>query len=219
MKNWESLHAFFQCINNKADYIVLRNYEEFIVGDFNNEHPDIDILCSDRSSFLTIIQSESRSKVKENVIHRVILVKGKEVALDIRQIGDGYYDEKWEIEMLNKRKLLNDFCYVMDDTNYYYSLIYHALVQKNTLSKDYERRLIDMAMNLNLPLSIPLTTKELEAYMKTKGYVYTYPQDLGVITNFSNIDKSLLKKDFIGITHRMIRDIKKRCIKLFKYFS
>lgn len=208
MKKWRSLQEFFNCINKEAEYVVLRNYEEFVNGTFSVEHPDIDILCRDTQSFLSVIGSKSRSEKIDHKVHRLVSINEQEVMLDIREIGDGYYDTRWEKEMLNSRILLNNYCYVLNDIDYFYSLLYHAFIQKHMLSNDYETRLKQMASELNICISEPLSTKELEEYMRKKGYKYTYPKDLGVITNFSNIDGKLIKRDFKAIFRREIRNFK-----------
>lgn len=209
MKNWKSLQEFFEYLNKESEYVVLRNYEEFINGNFSVDHPDIDLLCRDAQLLLSKIGSKSRCEnFEDNKIHRLILINGFEVMLDIREVGDGYYDTCWENEMLSNRVLLNNYCYVLNDTNYFYTLLYHAIVQKRSLSDDYEKRLKHMAAKLNISLSEPLSTKELEVYMRKKHYKYTYPEDLGVITNFVNIDKNLIKRSFRGMFRRNIRDLK-----------
>ena len=61
----------------------------------------------------------------------------------------------------------------MDEKNEFYSLIYHAIIQKNSVSEDYAEKLAAMAGISEFTEAWGL--KELEAFMKEKGYRYTYP--------------------------------------------
>ena len=214
-KNWDSLQVFFSVLNEKIEYLVLRNYEEFIDGLFNVDHPDIDILCRDSKEFIHFAESMTRTGNPKDLIHQKIMIGGKPVSLDVRHVGDGYYDESWEKDMLRKRRLINNLCYVMDEENYFYSLLYHALIQKNTLSNDYQIRLEAMAIKLfDEPKYLPVSLEMLQSYMREKGYHFTYPEYLGGIANFAQVDKRLIKADrtrcfrkFIFSLNRKINNI------------
>lgn len=214
-KNWDSLQTFFSVLNENVEYLVLRNFEEFVEGIFNVDHPDIDILCRDSKELIHFAECTTRTGNHKDLIHQKILIGGKSVALDIRHVGDGYYDESWEKDMLRKRRLINNLCYVMDEENYYYSLLYHALVQKKTLSNDYQIRLETMAIKLfDETKYSPVSLEMLQSYMREKGYRFTYPEYLGGIANFDQIDKNLIKADrircfrkFIFILNRKINKI------------
>jgi hypothetical protein len=217
MKNWESLFDFFNVLNSNVEYVVLRNYEDFLEGKFNVEHPDIDVLCRDSEEFIRHAKSISRSKNKNDLIHQKVLIQDKFVALDVRYVGDGYYDESWEEDMINKRVLLNDFCYVLDDENYYFSLLYHALVQKWELSKDYQIRLEHMANHLLKEVNCsPYSLDLLQSYMRKKGYLFTYPVYLGGIANFKGVDKDLIKVDRTRPFRKMVYLLKKKINRIVK---
>lgn len=214
--NWESIESFFSALNDNVDYIVLRNFEGLVEGRlFNEVHPDIDVLCKDVEKLLFYAKVGDNINQKK-IGRQQIKIDGRFVRLDVRFVGDGYYDKQWEDEMLTRRRLIKGLCYVPDETDYLFSLIYHALVQKNKLSEDYEFRIKQIASNLGKSLSDPLSTKELEVYMRSKGYKYTYPSDLGVITNFSGIDKKLVEYDVRAVARRRLRAFRNSLIKLLK---
>lgn len=206
MYNWESLQSFFSTLNNNAEYLVLRNYEVFFEGKlFNDKHPDIDILCHAPQQIIPYAKSVGRTKDKNDFTHQQVMINDKVVDLDIRFVGDGYYDKLWEIDMLKQRKKHLDFCYVMDDENYFYSLLYHALIQKNSISMDYQKRLEYMASKLPVEFNdSPISIESLQTFMRSKSYMYTYPLNPGTIANFSMVDKSLIKKDIIRIFNRFM---------------
>lgn len=215
IKKWDSLREFFNVLNKNVEYVVLRNYEEFLEGEFNVAHPDIDILCRDSKELIHFAESTTRTGNSKDLIHQQIMIGEKTVALDVRHVGDGYYDDLWEENMLNNRRIINNLCYVLDKENYYYSLLYHALIQKKSLSNDYKIRLEAMANRLFDEIKYPPSSLEmLQNYMKEMNYHFTYPDFLGGIANFAEVDKKLIKADrtrcfrkFIFLLNRKINKI------------
>ena len=145
MKEWGSFKEFFDVLNKECKYLVLRNYRDITdEGKAGGEHEDIDFLCDDAARFIAVCGCEPRKSAKDR-IHQKILVGGKVIPVDIRYVGDGYYDPAWEADMLKRRRLYDERMYIMDETDEYYSLVYHAVIQKNTVSEDYAARLAKMA--------------------------------------------------------------------------
>ena len=210
MKNWESLNAFFRVLNEKVAYLVLRNYEDFLDGGFSTIHPDIDILCLDSKEFIQIAESVNRTGNINDLIHQQVMIADELVSIDVRHVGDGYYDETWEKKMLSNRKLKNDFCYVLDDQDYFYSLLYHALIQKKKISNDYEQRLEKMASELSIKTTFrPVSLETLQLYMRDNNYFFTYPENPTGIANFSKVDKTMIKKDPKKQLERIISQLMK----------
>ena len=150
-KNWTSIKSVFETLNkSECNYVVLRNFENMDSDEiFIKDHEDIDFLTDDRKKLINLLNAKSRRFI-DNGIHYFILLNNVKVKIDIREVGDCYYDPKWEIDML-KNKVMSDLgCYVMDARNYFYSLTYHALLQKNNLSEDYKTKLLEMGKTLNL---------------------------------------------------------------------
>jgi hypothetical protein len=178
---WNSLGEFFQAINATTNYLVIRNYEEYVNDRILSEHKDIDILCDEPQLFRTASKAIPR-QAKDDGIHYYIMVNDCKIELDIRWIGDGYYDNKWEQIMLNNRVSFSNLFYVMDKESYYWSLLYHALIHKKSISKDYQAKLSVMAIELNIK------DKNLDDYMRLHGYKYTYPA-----RHFLKKTKSIIK--------------------------
>lgn len=194
MKNWDSLMAFFQAIADE-DYVVLRNYESFDSALLMQEHPDIDLLCGDRGAVSAKLQSSSRVKNPDDPIHRKVLIAHTEVSLDLRCVGDGYYDAKWEEALIKRRVLWHDLCFVPNAEDYFYSLLYHALIQKRSLSEDYQNRLQTMGASLLPAERNPVSLRVLENYMRENRYFYTYPESPGTIFQIKDSDPALIRRD------------------------
>jgi len=182
-KNYKNVHDFFELLNiNGIKYVVLRNYEEMHNDDFFTEgHEDIDLLVEDINSFIDCSYALPKMSPDDKV-HLEIIVDGIKVPLDVRSVGDDYYDSKWEKEIINNRVLApNGNWYVMDKENYYYSLAYHAILQKEKLSYDYLMRLNKMSISLEIDSSKEAEhIKNLNKWMKIKGYHYTKAKDSSV---------------------------------------
>lgn len=180
MYNWPNLESIFSEINNKCNYLVLRNYEELQEGKLIAGHEDIDILCDDAKLFVDTIKGK-KEPVDGHFFHYYVSVCNKIIEFGVRTVGDGYYSESWQKDMLKKRKFVNDFCFAMDDENYFYSLIYHAVLHKKIISNDYFERLTEIGEKID----VKLTSKEqlheiMLLWMKEKNYDIEYPKDISV---------------------------------------
>ena len=214
-KNWVSLEEFFSVLNENVDYLVLRNYEDLLDNGVNTTHPDIDILCRDSKEFIHYAGSVSRTSNPNDLIHQKILIDSKVVSMDVRHVGDGYYDEMWETNMLDKRRVIKDLCFVMDEKNYFYSLLYHALIQKNRVSPDYKIRLEMMGKKLSI--ENPVSLRTLVFFMRDRNYYFTYPENPAGIANFKNIDKSLIKTDLMRLIKRKLYKAVRLIKKILKF--
>lgn len=208
VREWKSIKELFCSLNNsKCNYIVLRNYEELLQEQFLEGHADIDFLC-EKAERLVLCASALPRGDEEDGVHYYVMINNNRVPIDIREVGDGYYDSKWEQKMIATKVLFKNLCYVPDAENYYYSLCYHVLVHKNEISEDYFRRLCIMGNTLGIFQKNFL--QNLEKYMKDMSYKYWYPVDRGVCFNVQNKDKKLLKFEFKHYWPRAIVKIKRR---------
>ena len=198
-----SISELFEQLNaGGINYLVLRNYENLLEPEmYLDGHGDVDLLCDDALSVVKLIDAQAAGPRAKSSwgdgIHYCAYVAGQRVTLDLRQVGDGYYCKKWEQELL-ERKVRHECFYVMSDEDYFYTLIYHAILQKRTFSDEYRLRLEGMSRRLGLEqkdysqlgfISI------LEKHMMENGYVYTYSHDHMVPNRFSLVDRSLVQGD------------------------
>lgn len=189
---------------NRCDipYLILRNYEKLHQPElFMAGHEDIDLLTTDSRALAAHIGAMAfTDKVKEvcnDGVHYYIMIGDRAVSLDIRCVGDGYYCTQWQQDML-KRCVRENGMSVLDKYDYFYSLLYHCLLQKRRLLPDSKTRLKRMAEELNLTMSddsIREFVRLLEDYMRKYHYTYTYPTDIFVPLHTKYIDCSLLQKD------------------------
>ena len=209
MKNWDNLDVIFKEANSKCNYLILRNFEDFYDDVLLPGHDDIDVLCAsktDRKTFVDLFDAVTRVG-KDNGIHYKFLYKNTEIALDIRTVGDGYYDIRWQRNMLKNKVLHNKGFYIMSDDDYFFSLIYHAIYQKNELSNDYLYRLRKMRENCE-HMNQEGFERLLYGFMTENKYYYTYTEDESVIKRF--IEQPHLSSEIkyplsIWIKHRIKR--------------
>lgn len=198
---FEQLADVFEAIKDE-EYVILRNYEDFDNLEFLKSHPDIDLLCRSRETLVDKLSLKSRRK-KEDGIHYKLSVAGVEVAVDLRCVGDGYLDARWEDTILRNRISRQDY-YVMDEKNYFYSLLYHVILQKDSVAEDYVNRLQRMSETLSIPFSFEQKEEVLDAYMANQGYQYCYPEFLGTIFHKERVDQSLVEKNMGKQLQRMV---------------
>lgn len=203
MYNWESLEAFFSYLNSNVRYAVLRNYEDLSLEISSSSHPDIDLLCEDAKKLIRVARSEQRGKKSRHLAHQKIMISNKVIALDVRATGDGYYDARWEEAMLETR-ILKDGMYVLEHTEYFYSLLYHVLIQKPEVSDEYFKRLMKMAEDCNISVDKNSLLPCLESYMRKNGYYYTYPASCATRFFVDKVDDSLIEKNLYKYMKRKI---------------
>lgn len=205
---FNDIFSFFELINSVCKYIVLRNFEDFPEILTTSEHPDIDILCENAKQVASKLSLEN-SQNYNDYVHYHIAINGKDIDVDLREIGDGYYDSTWEKKILNNRVFSNKGFYVPDDTDYFYSLLYHALIQKKKLSDDYRQRLGVMARNVNVGL-ISVGYDNLNEFIRQNGYKYTYPKNPGTTFELKNVDPDLVEKNLSKKFARTCHKIKRK---------
>lgn len=196
MKAWDTIDDLFSVLNaSDVPYIILRNYEEIEADNFyTSGHADIDFLTSDAKRFAALLEGKPRFG-SDDGIHYVINVAGTEVVIDVRHVGDGYYDKKWERSLLAGKVMHDGRFFVSDSVNYYYTLIYHAILQKKALADDYLSRLNQMAAGIGCTACDETGhLAALEQFMKRSGYKYTYPYDVWVPLRTELLDKSMVRK-------------------------
>lgn len=181
---WKNLRQLFTLLNIGADYLVLRNFESLP----DNPEDDIDFLTRDYQKLASL--ANLKQKVKENRPYKGVLQVGdQELPVDIRFIGDGYYDAVWEKEML-ERKIRSESFYIPRADDHFFSLIYHARIHKVKVREDYYSRLESLAQQIGYEQfekhildSDEQTGKLLGGYMTANGYRYESPIDPGVKEN------------------------------------
>ncbi len=199
--HWHTINEFLSFIHKYDRYLILRNYEGLLDVGLSLKHADIDILCDNALDFISFSKIETKT-TPEDTIHRKVLIDNTWVDVDVREIGDGYFDRNWEKKVLDRRKLYSSSFYVMSDADYFYTLLYHACVHKHSISTDYHTRLDRMAKEMNIDFSPDSPRTSLENYMRKQGYKYEIPVYGGAIFNLRGSSLSLVSFDIKRIINR-----------------
>lgn len=189
-KGWSSLREFFHALKN-ADikYVVLRKYD-LMPDSFIEDDKDLDVLCISHDEFVLFANAEKRSI---GISGYKIKVENDWLSLDVRFVGDDYYEKSWQRNVLANRIEFNDCVYVMDHENYLYTVAYHVLTQKQSISSYYKNLILTLEDELygsrDLLSSEDCLAEALSSFMKANGYLFVEPKDNSVIQNQNNIKK------------------------------
>lgn len=187
-EGFTTVNEMFYALNNCIKYAIIRNYESLPDEIYVNEHNDIDIICESYENAAYVLNAEK--VFQENYrVHYKVKVENKIAYFDLRYIGDEYYYYKLEKNIIKNRKYNEKGFFVISDEEYFYGLIYHALIHKPQFSEDYKNRLKQMN-NMNIKLE---TEKDyiniLEKWLLKNGYMITKPLDYSVQFNLENTKK------------------------------
>ena len=216
---WESLEKLFYVMNETLQYVVLRNFEKLPNEYISNDHGDIDLLVKDLKQ---TVYKTNAIKVHhgKNRFHYKIKIARQYVYFDFRCIGDNYYDEKWQLDILkNKIKSSGGFN-IPSDEDHFYSLIYHALIHKKTISDDYHIKIRNIFKTLKYynkeNCNFTIYLKLLEKFLTSKGYVIVEPNDKSVYFDKKYIN---YKRDIDQFNIFNIKDVKPYLPDEWKNFS
>jgi len=129
----------FCILNTYENWVLLRNWENIKESLISDLHQDVDILTEDYYRTLTLLNTHPVFDQKYRV-HYLVKLDGQQIPFDIRYVGDKYYDEKWEKQMLKNRVSENGI-YRLNNEDYFWSLLYHAVFHKRAISEDYREKL------------------------------------------------------------------------------
>lgn len=170
--NWEQLLC---TIDKLTPYVILRNIET-ITSDDHEIHGDTDLLVGDFQTAVTISAARKEALGKDRVLYSVLINNVKQL-VDFRHLGDGYYCELWEKNMLSNRNRVNDTVFwTLNDEDYSFSLLYHALVHKPYISDDYQIILKKYFGTTDRDVLI----QKLKGFIEEKEYTFSKPVDSSV---------------------------------------
>lgn len=203
---WKSLEHLFYVLNNTISYVVLRNYENIPTEYDFSIHGDIDILTENKCNIAYIANAIPVYSEPYRVYHYVNIGSGM-IPFDFRFIGDNYYDREWEKNILKQRVLSSKGFYIPDPVNQYYSLLYHAYVQKYDIAEDYPVKLSYFANSINEQYVNDklISIAQLDKFMQENDYEYIQCEDITVGFNLNNLQLSRRYNRFEG---KCIRSVK-----------
>lgn len=183
-KGWESIKDMFYALNNCTEYAILRNYEQLPEEIYVNEHNDVDIICKSLEDVAYILNAQPVFE-EEYRVHYKTKAENKDVYFDLRYINDNYYYNKLEERILANRVYNEKGFYTLNQEDYFYTLLYHTLIQKLDFREDYKERLIKLDTQNRVTNSTTLEefANILEKWMRQNNYILVEPTDKSVIFN------------------------------------
>lgn len=185
---WKTVEDMFYALNNCARYAILRNYESLPEEIYVNEHNDIDLICESKEDTAYILNAKPVHKENYRVQY-IAKLEERNVYFDLRYIGDNYYDEKMEKDILENRILNKKGFYTLNLENYFYTLLYHALIQKLDFVGDYKHKLEKMNIEkVDINTTLNEYTNILKKWMIKNEYIMVEPNDKSVIFNLNMVE-------------------------------
>lgn len=183
-QEWKSVSQMFYALNNCIEYAILRNYEALPDEIYENDHNDIDIICKSLEDVAYVLNAVPEFK-EEYRVHYKTKVEGKIAYFDLRHIGDNYYYEKIEERILANKIYNPKGFYTVNQEDYFYTLLYHALIQKKEFKNDYKEKLkkLDLEKRIDENTTEKQYVEILKKWLKENDYIITYPIDKSVIMN------------------------------------
>ena len=176
-QGWKNLAEFFTLFNETHPYVVLRNAEELPAA-FDPVHGDIDLLVRNAKDCARCLNAR---KKKGGAAAYAVRIGGHDVHVDIREVGDDYYDERWECGILERRVLNDRGFYEPAAEDAFHSLAYHCLYQKQWLAPDYYGKLARLASAAGVTGQTPEAwALALDGYLRQHGYTCPQPKDASV---------------------------------------
>jgi len=186
-RHFDTLKRVFDTLNmSGAKYVVLRNFEKMpdeVKVDPN--HLNVDLLVSDYYAVKGVIDGDSPDKYwatqYENGKYRVVntvFIGGKRVNFYVRYAGDNYLDEQWQRDILRRRVQSRSVVYVPSKEDHLYSIIYHAIIQKPSISDAYVKVMTTLGNYTPTQAQDKVFLRgELDAFMEKHGYKMVKPND------------------------------------------
>ena len=138
------------------------------------DYHDVDILTVDEK--LPYIVKNNFSLSKDNPESISFLVGEKNITLNPNYLGQHYYDQKWEKDILKRRILHPNGFYVPSKMDYFYTLLYHVIFhgrwkESQQIRDDYKKKLLELAEELKIE---KISKKSLNNKSFMKGIIEQY---------------------------------------------
>lgn len=186
-EGWADLRELFRTLQRTSEYVVLRNYES--LPDTIDEGDDIDVLCMNPTAYVGLLNGVKEHPGSQGARYSCRVGRGH-VIFDVRYVGDGYLDGQWQREILRRRGWHQDIVAVPRVDDYFFSLLYHAKVQKPEVKADYVPRLAEAATKIGVPpeqcdrvSSDEVAAPVLDGFLAASDYSVPRPVDRGVFRN------------------------------------
>lgn len=190
---WPSLQALFEHLQRSCLYAVLRNFEP-LPDRLPDGDADLDLLCRDAADLAAVANAQIIVQAGGKFACQT-QVAGQALQLDVRVVGDGYYDDRWQLRMLQAAQPQGGRVMVLSPDDHFFSLLYHAKVHKRSVSEAYRHRLPALAAGIGLEAHRTADFADdkvaaglLAGFLASRDYRCTTPLDLGVYCNGAFIE-------------------------------
>jgi len=220
VEGWNNYEELFEILNLTTNYLVQRGFETFPE---ENLEMDIDFLTDNYQRLASAIGARQR---KNQLYKGKILVDKKEVSVDIRFIGDKYYDVIWENAMLHNKVVQNNI-FIPRADDYFFSLLFHAKAQKPSIKSKYIGILDNLSKKLNFQWYkaelLENNTKIgelLKGFYLAHGYSYEKPIDKEVYKNIEVIKQlsQFNNSRYQQVRSKILRILPKSTVSFLKKF-
>ena len=209
-EGWSGFPELLTTLKYSSKYLVLRNFE-FLPFNFFNNDKDVDALCENVMDFISASNAKVLS-LTDGGAKLMVKIEDKQVPFDIRFIGDGYYHSSWERDMLEQRVKTIDNVYKPRLDDYFFSLLYHAVLQKPDIKPIYIQRFASISNELQFDFfdinkinDKRYIASIIEGFFVFKNYLYTNPKDTKVYVNYSTL--KYLPKELGGKKSKKIKSL------------
>ncbi|MCO7274151.1 hypothetical protein [Cellulosimicrobium cellulans] len=190
---WRDLAELFGVLRLTSEYVVLRNAEDLPLR--LEDDREIDVLARDRTDLAAVAGARPLDPGGDGVQHGC-LVAGEQVVLDVREVGDGYLDRRWQDDLLRRRTWHAGTVAVPRADDHLFSLLYHAKVQKPAVKPVYVPRLRELARAVGLPEDVAARVTDddvaasvLDGFLSAHGYGLPRSEDAGVHRNDAFVER------------------------------
>lgn len=168
----QSVKQFLDYLNDvNFLYVVLRNWDGLPYNVELGNHSDLDLLVYDLKHFEEIIPEAKREMPHPRVRYK-LPIDDTCIFIDVRSVGDGYYPEEFQNEILKTREWNQRGFFTPDPLHHTIALAYHAVHHKGFIAKEYTRYLGDATLD------------ELLEALKGSAVGWVPPDDKTVGQNF-----------------------------------
>ena len=190
-----------------------KNLKYVILRDQKNKNDDTDILTNNYYLFKRVTDCHSYKNKNLNFISNsgdpledngfkvsnYIRIKDRNIKIDLRFIGDDYFDSKWQKKILANRKF-QGFYYVPNKNDYLFAVLYHIVYHKGYIDKKYSNLLKNYFKLKTLEFKI--ITKIVNKFLLEKKFEITRPSDL-TIPVINKLDENNFKKEIYYIQNQI----------------
>lgn len=182
---WDSFEQLFKVLKLTTHYLVSRNCE-YLPDDFFGNDKDVDVICDNFEDFVAAANVDTGKDKFRNFVR----VEGQDVIFDIRHPLDNYMDSNWVRDVILRKTLNNRGIFILRDDDQFFTLLYHAIVQKSEVKQKYLKEFEKLSQKLKLDFFKVTDISDnkkmanlIEGYLKANNYKYTRPNDLRVYQN------------------------------------